>query len=113
MSRAGFNRARSTVRFIKVDLKLKDKNEAHLSPIVVRRKFATDVIKEAAAQGGMTVLVDGLPGMGKTFFLRELITAAQQSNQWQVTFVRADEIESAERSEEHTSELQSRGHLVC
>ena|GEM_PF-327021 len=79
-----------------MDLKLKDKNEAHLSPIVVRRKFATDVIKEAAAQGGMTVLVDGLPGMGKTFFLRELITAAQQSNQWQVTFVRADEIESAE-----------------
>src|SRR5690625_4674015 len=44
----------------------------------------------------MTLFVDGLPGMGKTFFLRELITAAQQSNQWQVTFVRADEIESAE-----------------
>lgn len=59
----------------------------------------------------MTLLVDGLAGMGKTYLLRDLIEAARSatpaaepveaavpagSGGWQVTYVRADEIESGE-----------------
>jgi len=79
-----------------VDVKLKNRDASRLSPVIIRRKFAEETVERAHEQGGMTLLVDGLAGMGKTFLLRELIAAAQKQDKWQVTFVRADEIERAE-----------------
>lgn len=44
----------------------------------------------------MALVVDGLAGMGKTYLLRELVSAATAASGWQETFVRADEIERNE-----------------
>lgn len=69
---------------------------ANVSPIVARRKFAVAVVESANEHGGMTLLVDGQPGIGKTYLLREIIAAAEAKSQWKTTFVRADEIEQDE-----------------
>ncbi len=66
------------------------------SPAFGRRRFAADVVQKAVAQGGLTLLVEGMAGMGKTFLLRELGIAGQESSSWPVYFANADEIESGE-----------------
>lgn len=40
--------------------------------------------------------MDGLSGMGKTYFLRSLAIEAQQRDRWKVTYVNADQIERGE-----------------
>lgn len=66
------------------------------SPIGARRRFAAEVLQKAGQQGGLAFVLDGMEGTGKTFLLRELIDAASEDPRWQVTFVRADEIERNE-----------------
>lgn len=70
--------------------------ERVLSPVQARRQVATQVLQRARSQSGLTLLVDGFAGMGKTFFLRELVEAARADGPWSITAVRADEIESNE-----------------
>lgn len=50
----------------------------------------------AYANGGGTLLVDGLSGMGKTHFLRSLAMNAEEHNHWPVIFVSADRLEMHE-----------------
>lgn len=66
------------------------------SPTLSRRQHAEEALQKAVQQEGMTLVVDGLAGMGKTFLLRNLMIAADLSNHARTTFVRADEIESKE-----------------
>ncbi|OAV63080.1 helix-turn-helix transcriptional regulator [Enteractinococcus helveticum] len=66
------------------------------NPITFRRQTASDVLDNVFSQGGGTVLVDGLAGMGKTYFLRELAQQARQRELWPVTFLAADRIERGE-----------------
>ena len=66
------------------------------NPITFRRQTASDVLDNVFSQGGGTVLVDGLSGMGKTYFLRELAQQARQRERWPVTFLAADRIERGE-----------------
>ncbi|MFD6814205.1 helix-turn-helix transcriptional regulator [Enteractinococcus coprophilus] len=66
------------------------------NPITVRRLAASDVLDNVLSQGGGTVLVDGLAGMGKTYFLRELAQQARHRELWPVTFLAADRIERGE-----------------
>src|SRR5690554_7518593 len=47
------------------------------------------------------VLLEGVPGLAKTLSVKTLSAAVQA------------EFQRIQRSEEHTSELQSRPHLVC
>lgn len=67
-----------------------------VSPVRLRKRFAHDVLHTAGQQGGLTLLIEGLAGMGKTYMLRELIDAAVAAKTWEVHVVRADEIESGE-----------------
>lgn len=67
-----------------------------LSPVQERRQSMTDILQRAQNQGGLTLLVDGLAGMGKTCTLRELRSLALEDGRWQVTVVRADEFEERE-----------------
>jgi len=53
-------------------------------------------LHQAYANGGGTVLVDGLAGMGKTHFLRHLAVQAERDARWPVTFVNADPLETGE-----------------
>lgn len=69
---------------------------AATSPVATRRQFARRVLARAQTQGGMVFVVDGLPGVGKTYLLRELLAAAAAAESWKVMFVRADEIERNE-----------------
>ncbi len=66
------------------------------NPITFRRQRASEVLDNVFSQGGGTVLVDGLAGMGKTYFLRELAQQARQRELWPVTFLAADRIERGE-----------------
>lgn len=66
------------------------------SPSKVRAQIVEDLLEQIGSQDGMTLLVDGLAGTGKTHLLRSLATAAADRHQSLVTFVRADEIESGE-----------------
>lgn len=70
--------------------------ETPLSPVEARRLAARNCLSRARESGGMTLLVDGMAGMGKTFLLRELIDAATEEERGNVSFLRADEIESSE-----------------
>ena len=55
------------------------------------------MLRHAEQREGLVLVVDGLAGAGKTYFLRELITAANtDASRWRQTFVRADEIEHNE-----------------
>src|SRR5690625_3695942 len=67
---------------------------------------ATALRRDAGA--GPTVIVSPLLAL-----MRDQIAAAQRAGINAVTINSANAEEWAERSEEHTSELQSRGHLVC
>ncbi|MGO1544508.1 MAG: LuxR C-terminal-related transcriptional regulator [Gulosibacter sp.] len=67
-----------------------------VSPTHERREWAAQMLRQAHAQGGMTLLVDGLPGMGKTFLLHDLRAAALAEGQWPLIVVRADEFEVGE-----------------
>lgn len=67
------------------------------NPITYRRQIASEILQGATAQAGGTILVDGLSGMGKTYFLRELAFQARQDKRWTVTFLSADRIEASER----------------
>lgn len=67
-----------------------------LSPARARQQFAVHALTQAQEYGGLTLLVDGLAGMGKTYLLNELVDVALSGGHWQVTFVRADEIEYGE-----------------
>ncbi len=66
------------------------------NPITFRRQSASEVLDNVFSQGGGTVLVDGMSGMGKTYFLRELAQQARQRYIWPVTFLAADQIERNE-----------------
>lgn len=66
------------------------------SPVITRPTDAANLLQRAYAQRGMTLAVEGLPGMGKTFFLRALATQAGADRQWEVTYVSADEVEHGE-----------------
>ncbi|HUH52469.1 MAG TPA: LuxR C-terminal-related transcriptional regulator [Microbacteriaceae bacterium] len=82
-----------------IDVEDNKKNDPHVSPVVYRRKKAHDLVATAKKQNGMTLLVDGHSGMGKTFFLREITDFAGNNsgdNHWDTIFVRADEIENGE-----------------
>lgn len=59
-------------------------------------KLIPEVLHDAHQYGGGTLVIDGLSGMGKTYFLRELAAQAQQDNSWAVTFVNADRLEAGE-----------------
>lgn len=70
-----------------------------ISPILGRRNFAVQVLERARTRRGMLFVADGAAGMGKTYLLRELVSAADLASQKgnvNVAFLRADEFESAE-----------------
>lgn len=67
-----------------------------LSPILARRALARRALERAKGNAGMMLVVDGLPGAGKTFLLRELVDGARADADWTVGVTRADEIESGE-----------------
>ena len=68
---------------------------SHRSPIS-RLDQIHQILDKAYQHHGGTLLVDGLSGMGKTYFLRQLAAEAHQHNHWSVTFVNADRIENGE-----------------
>lgn len=70
--------------------------EHPLSPDRSRAIVIAETFERMRSQSGMTVLIDGLAGMGKTFLLRSLVSAASSTDGLRVTFVRADEIEAGE-----------------
>src|SRR5207253_6810403 len=75
---------------------------------VVGREAELTTIREFVAgisAGPCSLLLEGAVGIGKTTLWRAGVRAAQECS-YRVLSCRP-------RSEEHTSELQSRGHLVC
>lgn len=66
------------------------------TPSTSRRDTARRALKKAVAQNGMSFLVHGLPGMGKTWFIRELLDQARADGEWVVSYTSADEIEQTE-----------------
>ncbi|WP_156832059.1 helix-turn-helix transcriptional regulator [Yaniella halotolerans] len=66
------------------------------NPIATRRQTVTEILDKAYANGGGTVLVDGMFGMGTTHFLRQFSVAAKEPPAWNVTHVSADYIERGE-----------------
>ncbi len=71
--------------------------DAHAAtPSVSRRDTARRALDRATAQNGMSLLVHGLPGMGKTWFIRELLDQARSDGEWVVSYTSADEIEQNE-----------------
>lgn len=64
------------------------------SPSVTRPALARSLVQRAGTQRGMTIVVQGLAGMGKTWFLRELTHRARDAGRWEVSFVSADEVEA-------------------
>lgn len=66
------------------------------SPARARSAIVAELLPRIYAQPGLTLLVDGAAGTGKTYFLRSLVTAATEEGSTLVSFVRADEIESGE-----------------
>lgn len=66
------------------------------NPESERLDAVSDILLHAYANGGGTVLVDGLSGMGKTHFLRNLAIEAEKNGHWPVTFVNADRLEIGE-----------------
>lgn len=70
---------------------------ANQSPAKARSLLAAKILEKSQKQRGMTFLVDGLAGMGKTYLLHELVDAANAvEGDLRVSFVRADEIEQGE-----------------
>src|SRR5699024_3843174 len=64
------------------------------SPSVTRPALARSLVQRAGTRRGMTIVVQGLAGMGKTWFLRELTHRARDAGRWEVSFVSADEVEA-------------------
>lgn len=71
-------------------------SSTQISPTTARRQLVDETLRRSRDQGGMTLLVDGLAGMGKTYLLHALVSAAKEDGNWRVLVVRADEIESGE-----------------
>lgn len=67
-----------------------------LSPIEMRRRWIKERLQQAERQGGMTLFLDGLAGMGKSSMLQELQTAALEDGKWQLAVAPADEFEAGE-----------------
>lgn len=67
-----------------------------ITPGQQRKKFVQEVLEKAQARGGLTFVLEGHAGMGKTYMLRELIDLVISERTWPVHVVRADEIESHE-----------------
>src|SRR5690625_6979506 len=95
-----------------------------LSAYGQRRAYRAAAKLRAGTFSTHVVFVHGDAGIGKTRFASDFIAAAidaanAQGERWQVyraaTGNPLDDWHGEEvlRSEEHTSELQSRGHLVC
>src|SRR5690625_6847154 len=75
---------------------------------VIIGKEETATLSITALLAGGHVLLEDIPGVGKTMLVRALAKSMNCSfNRIQFT------PDLLPRSEEHTSELQSRGHLVC
>src|SRR5690625_5943261 len=73
-------------------------------PAQPRRRSRRDVVIIGASTGGPVALTDVLMSLPRNFGTPILLVQHMPEN-----FTKA----FAQRSEEHTSELQSRGHLVC
>src|SRR5207253_6045990 len=76
---------------------------------LVRGKRHVEVIRIAVEQR-KNILVAGSTGSGKTTFINAVLHELTLINPDDRVLIIED---TPERSEEHTSELQSRGHLVC
>src|SRR2546422_6300123 len=72
----------------------------------------TTLFRSAVGGIGRLVAIEGRPGIGKTRLLTEARGAAARHGMT-VLSARGGELEHDFRSEEHTSEIQSRLHLVC
>lgn len=66
------------------------------NPETDRLHAVAEILNQAYFHGGGTLLVDGLSGMGKTHFLRNLALHAADSGTWKVTFINADRFEVGE-----------------
>lgn len=66
------------------------------NPIAIRHRAVTRILNAAYDNGGGTVLVDGLTGMGKTFLLREFARQARERALWKTFSLSADRFESSE-----------------
>lgn len=66
------------------------------SPARTRRTTAHAALKDAYDRGGMTLVVQGMAGMGKTRLLREISDAARDDRRWGVAYISADEFERHE-----------------
>lgn len=66
------------------------------SPVKTRHDLARRTLDTAYVQEGMTLVAQGYAGMGKTYFLRELMALAQADGRWTVTYVTADIFERDE-----------------
>lgn len=66
------------------------------SPSGERHRFIHRTLTQARQNNGGLLVIDGAPGMGKTFMLRALVEAAASGGECRTIFVRADEIEETE-----------------
>src|SRR2546422_9201657 len=83
------------------------------------RSIGLDDVPAEIRDGAGSVASGASPGPASTSFHalkaeaeRRIIVAALERNDWHITKT-AQELGLSDRSEEHTSELQSRLHLVC
>src|SRR3989442_2829623 len=78
------------------------------------RKGAITIATNMAGRG-TDILLGGNPDFMAREFLKEQEIDPDEAtdDQWREVYARAKRIVESERSEEHTSELQSRPHLVC
>ncbi|WP_140400591.1 LuxR C-terminal-related transcriptional regulator, partial [Gulosibacter sp. 10] len=65
-------------------------------PIRARRSALGRAAKRAVEQSGLLLLVDGLPGMGKSTLLRELAGLMETQHGWSVVYAHADRFERGE-----------------
>ena len=70
--------------------------EASHSPQRTRELMIAEALTAIQSRPGMTLVLEGPAGTGKTFFLRTLGTAAVDADHGLVSYIRADEIESDE-----------------
>src|SRR2546425_7454178 len=86
--------------------------EQRPDPDALLRRLAAD---EGRSRGRLKIFFGASPGVGKTYAMLEAARARRAEGKdvvigWIETHGRA---ETAARSEEHTSELQSLAYLVC
>lgn len=70
--------------------------ESDISPAQSRSRVARSLLERAYAQHGMALMVDGLAGMGKTYFLKRIVDLARADGRWAVSYVTADRVEENE-----------------